>query len=63
MKTLTALVVACIVVACSGTSDEQAVFDDQLQTLDRARAVQDVADDRAEELERRIARDDESEPQ
>lgn len=58
MATLAALALA----GCGAPqSDEETVFDDQLETMDRARAVQDTLDQRAAEMSGRLGGDGDDE--
>lgn len=58
MNRFVAVAAIAALAACSAPGDDETVFDDQLETLDRARAVQDTVDEHAADLERRLEQDD-----
>lgn len=64
MKTRTRALVAAVLTlfACSAEPPAETVFDDQLETLDRARDVQITVDEHAAEMRKRIDDADEDTP-
>lgn len=61
-RTSIALLVACLVLAACGEPPEpppveETVFKDQVRALDKARAVEELSEERKRELDKKLERD------